>query len=287
MKSKSCFEGALVFGILAGLARLAQYIFTIGKDGYYLPGLFSAILNYTLVGLLAIGTLWMLICGFGGKKREIDFCALFEKNTTARLCFWGLGLTNLADGAMRLIFAEIKTDYLLGGLCILTGILWFLIERLALSGKSLGLLAILPALHPAGIILEYFWATHKYIHVSEYAMVILSLCAILLFVFAILKPAAGGASTGQRICATAGLAFILCCAGLLPLLPAFYLQGMPKETLWSNGVFFTTGLFYLILAGSTLKGLSNLPAPQPKEEAAPDLSALNEFISNLPEIEEE
>ncbi len=288
MKSKSCLSGATVLGILAGLTRLAQYIFTIGKDGYYISGLLSSILNYTLIGLLVLGVAWILFCGFGGKKREISFAPLYNRSAYAGLCFWLLGGLALADGAMRLIQAQERLEYIVAALCLLGGVGWILLERLSFRGKSLGLLAALPTMHLAAVVLDYFWSTHKYIHVSEYALVTLALSALLLFTFSIHKPAADGASTGQRICATSGLAIILSCAGLIPLLPAFYLQGMPKDTLWSNGILFMTGLFHLILAVITLKRLSKLPPEQPKEEPpAPDLSALEEFLSDLPEIDDE
>ena len=288
MKTKSCLSGATVLGILAGLTRVAQYILTIGKDGYYLPGILSTVLNYVLVGLLVLGTVWILICGFGGKKREISFAPLYDRSPYAALCFWALGLLAFADGALRLFKAEGRLDYILAAVCLAGGLGWILLERLALRGKSLGLLSVLPALHLGAWLLDYFWATHKYIHVSEYALVVLTLCAVLLFAFAILKPAGGGASTGQRICATAGLTVIMTCAGFLPMGPAFYLQGMNKDAFFTNGLFFLTGLFYLILAILTLKRLSKLP-PEPvaKEPATPDLSALDSFLSDLPEVEDE
>lgn len=289
MKTKSCLSGAGVIGALAGLTRLAQYILTIGKDGYYTAGLLSSILNYLLIGLLVLGTLWILFCGFGGKKREIAFAPLFDRSAYAALCFWALGLIAFADGGMRLLKADTRLGLLVGIACLLGGLGWILLERLALRGKGIGLLAALPALHLAAILLDYFWATHKYIHVSEYALTTLALGTLMLFTFTVNKPAAGGGSTGQRICATAGLAMIMSASTLLPLLPAFYLQGLQKETMWQNGVLFLIGLFQLILACITLKRLSKLPPEQPKEQepAGPDLSALEEYLSDLPEVEDE
>lgn len=288
MKTKSCLSGATVLGILAGLTRVTQYILTIGKDGYYLPSILSSILNYTLVGLLVLGAAWILFCGFGGKKREVSFAPLYNRSPYAALCFWALGLLAFADGALRLLNAEVRMDYILAAICLAGGLGWILLERLALRGKCPGLLSILPALHLGAWLLDYFWTTHKYIHVSEYALVILTLCALLLFAFAIIKPAGGGASTGQRICATAGLVIIMTCAGFLPMGPAFYLQGMNRDAFFHNGLIFLTGLFYLILAILTLKRLSKLPPdPVAEEPASPDLSALESFLSDLPEVEDE
>lgn len=284
MKIKSCLTGASIFGILAGIVRLAQYIFTIDDKGFYKPGLLSMGLNLGLIVLLALGTLWILICGFGGAKKEASFAPLFEKSGAGHTYFWLLGILTLAQGIFSFLFAADRAGKLLGILGLAAGILWILLERISMKGKSLGLLAALPVLHLCGVILSYFWQTYKYIHISEYILTTLALCALLLFLLALLKPAANGETTRQRLCATAGLAIIFSCAVLLPAFPFALLRGITFQSIF----FFLSGLFYLLLAILVLRRLSTLPKEEPTEELhAPDLSALNEFLSNLPEVDEE
>lgn len=293
MKTKSCLQGATIFGGAALILRLTQYILTIDEQGYYKRGLLADILGYGLIALLTLGTLWILICGFGGKKREVDFPALLGESTLAQICFLGLSALAILDGFRRL-YPLIPTlranpDYfglIVAALCILGGIGWILVAFRSANGNCGLLNGLLPVLHLCAVLLDYFWTTYKYIHISEYILMTLGLAAVLLFVLAIMKPAGDGASTGHRICATAGLTVIFCGVAFLPQLVITLQRGIYLQDL----IFFFSGILYLILALLTLTRLPKLPpAPieEEEDENRADLSALYEYLSDLPEVEED
>jgi hypothetical protein len=292
MKSKSCLPGACIFGALAFVIRLTQYIISIDENGFYRNDTLSLVLNIALIATLCLGTLWCLICGFGGKKKQPPFENLFQKDDTVPFYFGLLGVLAVADGLFRLWQSGLNirqlTDIQLGHIaalfCLLGGIIWILLSFFSVQGKSIGLWAILPVLHLSFVILDYFWQTYKFIHVSEYILTTLGLCAALLFVLALMKPAGGGTSTGQRICSTAGLVIVFSFGALLPMLPVTLIHRLR----WQDLALFLSGAFYLLLAIHTLRQLSHLPADQPApQEERPDLSALYEYLSDLPEVDDE
>ena len=285
MKIKSCLAGATFFGIVAGILRLLQYFFTIDENGFFKLGLLSTLLNVGLVIALGLGTLWIVICGFGGKKRETEFGSLFTKKSH-RTYFILLGLLALADGFYRFFSIADRLNRIVAILGLVAGIVWFLLGDRAVKGKTLGILAALPILHLGGMILSYFWQTYKYIHNSEYILLTLGLCGYLLFILALLKPAADGYSTRQRLCATAGLSVIFSWGAFLPVLIGQMLKGF-QATTFTELHFFLLGLVIYPLAIYILKRLSQLPKEDPIEEiSAPDLSHLNEFLSDLPELDD-
>lgn len=286
MKIKSCLAGATIFGIAAGVLRLLQYFFTIDEAGFFKMGILSTLLNVGLIVALGLGTLWIVVCGFGGKKRETEFGALFTKKSH-RTYFILLGLLAFADGVHRFLTLTDRLNRIVAVLGIIAAILWIILGDRAVKGRTLGLFAALPILHLCGMILSYFWQTYKYIHNSEYILLTLGLCAFLLFILALLKPAADGFSTRQRLCATAGLSVIFSWGVFLPVMVGQFLKGFRTLT-FSELHFFLLALVLLPLAIYILKRLSQLPKEEPVEEvAAPDLSHLNEFLSNLPEIDDE
>ena len=286
MKIKSCLAGATIFGIAAGILRLLQYFFTIDETGFFKAGILSSILNIGLIVALGLGTLWIVICGFGGKKRETEFGALFTKGSH-RAYFILLGLLAFADGMHRFFTFTDQLNRVVAILGALAGIIWILLGDRAVNGKGFGLFAAIPILQLGGVILSYFWQTYKYIHNSEYILLTLGLCAFLLFIMALLKPAADGFSTRQRLCATAGLSVIFSWGAFLPVMIGQLLKGFRALT-FSELHFFLLASVLLPLAIYILKRLSQLPKEElAKEVPAPDLSHLNEFLSNLPEIDDE
>lgn len=286
MKIKSCLAGATVFGIIAGILRLMQYIFTIDELGFFKLGILSTLLKVGLVVALGLGTLWIIVCGFGGKKRETDFGALFTKKGHFAY-FLFLSLLAFADGAYKLLNATDRLNRIVGLLGIFAGIIWIILGARAVKGKTSGLIAAIPVLHLGGMILTYFWQTYKYIHNSEYILLTLGLCAFLLFILALLKPAANGFSTRQRLCATAGLSIIFSWGAFLPIMVGHLMRGFKTMT-FSELHFFLLAVVLLPMAIYILKRLSQLPKEDPIQEvASPDLSHLNEFLSDLPEIADE
>lgn len=286
MKIKSCLAGATIFGIAACILRLLQYFFTIDEAGFFKAGLLSALLNVGLIVALGLGTLWIIVCGFGGKKRETDFGALFTKKSH-RTYFILLSLLAFADGIYHFFTAADRLNRIVGILGVVAGVIWILLGNCAVKGKTLGLWAAIPILHLSGMILSYFWQTYKYIHNSEYILLTLGLCAFLLFILALLKPAADGSSTRQRLCATAGLSVIFSLGVFLPVMIGQALKGFQTLS-FSELHFFLMAVVLLPMAIYILKRLSQLPKEDPVQEiSTPDLSHLNEFLSDLPEIEEE
>lgn len=286
MKIKSCLAGATVFGIAAGVLRILQYILTIDESGFFKMGILSTVLNIALIVALGLGTLWIVICGFGGKKRETEFGALFTKKSQLGY-FILLSLLTFADSIHRFLTQTDRLNRIVAILGVAAGIVWIVLGSRAVKGKGLGLWAALPILHLGGMILSYFWQTYKYIHNSEYILLTLGLCGFLLFILALLKPAADGFSTRQRLCATAGLSIIFSWGVFLPVMVGQVLRGFQNVS-FSEIHFFLMALVLHPLATYILKRLSQLPKEDIVEDVtAPDLSHLNEFLSDLPEIEEE
>ena len=137
MKIKSCLAGATVFGIIAGILRLMQYIFTIDELGFFKLGILSTLLKVGLVIALGLGNLWIIVCGFGGKKRETDFGALFTKKGHLAY-FICLSLLAFADGAYKLLNATDQLNRIVGVLGIFAGIIWIILGARAVKGKTSG-----------------------------------------------------------------------------------------------------------------------------------------------------
>ena len=88
MKSQHGLLAAGTAGLAAGILRIVQYRLTIDRDGYYLEGALSDILSGVLIGLLAAGTAFCLICGLLQKKEQCSFSAVFGRYSrrNGKLC---------------------------------------------------------------------------------------------------------------------------------------------------------------------------------------------------------
>lgn len=275
MKIKQGFYGAAAIGIAISVLRILQYILSIDAEGYYKAGGLSSFLSGMLIGLLAVGAIWSILCGFK-MKAAVSFRRLIGEKPIVKVCFAALGISGMASGVLKLIGAK-GTLPILGAVLILAGgICWLL---LAIKGSLPGLAVLLPV---AGIIAEillYFWNTYKFIQVSEYALVLLGLCCLCLFTLLLMKALAGADCSKGRLATAAcftlifgGAAFLAPLAG--GITPDAILRGIE-------------GIAFILLAAFALKQLPGADAPATEETwESPDLSHLNEYISNLPEVEE-
>lgn len=287
MKTKTCLIGALSIGLAAGVTRVMQYIFTIGPKGFYLHTPLADALSILLTALLALGVIWCLIYGFSGSKEEASFSAIFPAKNKSTFFFLVVGLQSLAGCALGIAnYLDTKSplQLIVAALCLLGGIAWIVIDRKTAKGAPIGLIAALPVLHLGAVIIDYFWQTYKYIHVSAFTLALLGLCACILLVLAMMKAAVGSACTLRRLGASAGLVIVFAFASFwVPLFGELYIENSMAE----NSYLFSFGMYLSVLAAQTLFGILRLPRKPEEQPAEPDLSHLNEFLSNLPEVEEE
>ena len=289
MKTKTCLIGALSIGLAAGVTRILQYIFTIGPKGFYLHTPLADALSIVLTALLALGVIWCLIYGFSGSKEEASYSALFPQNSNTKFHFFffmaGLwSLFGCLSGITEYLDTKSPLHLVVAALCLLGGIAWIIIDRKTVKGAPIGLIAALPVLHLGAVIIDYFWQTYKYIHVSTFTLALLGLCTCILLVLSLMKAAVGGACTLRRLGASAGLVIVFAFASFwVPLFGETFVENTMVE---SDSLFYL-GMFLSSVAFQTLYAIIRLPKKQQELPAEPDLSHLNEFLSNLPEVEEE
>lgn len=278
MKTKKCLFGALSLGLVAGILRLVQYFTVIDKDGFFTQGALADFTNGCLVGILAVGVIFSFICSLK-QKEQVPFARLYPRGF-ADLLFLALAVIAATEGAYRLFIAANATpidslSILLGILGLLSGLAWiFLCKRKETP------LAFFPVLHLGGFIISYFWVTYQYIHVSGYVMMILGLCALLIFITSLMKAATGASCSRGRLTFVSALAI---CS-----IPATFAEAIFNPT-FVNLLMLANGALIFALAILTLLCLSK---PLPEEAAAeeenegPDLTTMNQFFSELPEEEE-
>ena len=271
MKIKHGFIGAWSIGLAAALLRAVQYITVIDKEGYYTKGGLSSFLGGMLIGLLAIG---VLFCFLAGRKKKVPltYSELIGGSSVPMVL---LGAVSLADGIYRLIFAKVLLPRVVAVLCLLGAIGWIVIGLMGKRAPSI--LGLLPIIQMGAIIIDYFWNTYKYIQVSEYALTVLALSAACFFVLLIMKALAEADCSKGRLMIGGCLLTILG----LPAFPVSLMGGLTASRIFLAA----EGVLLLLIAADVLRRLAKPCAPAPKE--GPDLSALNEYINNLPEVEEQ
>lgn len=271
MKVKQGFMGSLLIGVLAGILRIIQYLFAIEKDGFYIRGALASFSSGVLTGLLLVGLVWSILAG-RKKKEQFDYAAFSGRN----LWFILLGAVFAADGIYRVFTAQSTLMRVVGILCLAGALSWLLIGFL--GRKVPGLLGLLPIFGFGGMIVAYFWQTYKYIQISEYTIVNLGLCVLCFFTMLLMKGFAGADCTRGRLTTAACLVLIFTPAACIaPLVDGL---GIPDIFLACEG------LLLLFLADITLQEIGT--EPQSSEPAeAPDPAELNEYINNLPEVEEQ
>lgn len=271
MKTKHCFLSAALIGIAAGVVRILQYIWTIDPRGFYLGDRRSDFLAGCLVGLLAVGVLFGILSGIRQKKEPAALYH-FGKSTPTRLLFLVLAAVSIADGIFRLA-GGISVPTVL---CFLGGVAWLV---LAFRGTFPPFMELLPLLQLGGLIVDYFRSTYKYIQISEYSLRLLGLCAMAYFALVLIKTMTGADCPRGRLITAACLLLIFGVVSFLaPLAGGFE---------WSKLLFAVHGFTYCLLAALTLIWLpeGKLSPAAPIETPNPD--TMNEYISDLPEIQEE
>ena len=289
MKTKTCLIGALSIGLAAGVTRILQYIFTIGPNGFYLHTPLADVLSIVLTALLAVGVIWCLIYGFSGSKEGASYSAILLTNPKNKFNFFFImvgvySFSGCLHGIGNYLDTKSPLQLVVAALCLLGGIAWIIIDRKTVKGAPIGLIAVLPVVHLGAMIIDYFWQTYKYIHVSTFTLALLGLCTYLLLVLSLMKTAVGGACTLRRLGASAGLVIVFAFASFwIPLFGETFVE----NTMVESDSHFYFGIYLSGLAFQTLYGIIRLPKKQEEQPAEPDLSHLDEYLSNLPEVEEE
>ncbi len=298
MKIKHFLYGGLGLGLAAGLLRISQYIFTIDEQGFFRTGNSASLLNGCLVGLLLIGCLWSFLAKMQ-KKEQVTAKVLFPRGA-ADLIFGGLALLSAAFGIYRIYLAATHSplsfhlsgglaeapfsvvepavnwlEILVGVLCLLGACGWIVLCYRRETG-----FALLPILQLGTMIIDYFWATYQYIHVSGYILMTLGLCTVLLYTVSLAKASVGAVCSCGRL---TGVSVLVLCA-----VPACFVEGFFNPTL-PNLLLALLGVLFYALAILTLLQLTK---PQPMkttelEAEMPDLSELNQYFSEIPEEEQE
>ncbi len=274
MKLKQEFLVSALAGLAAGILRFIQYFTTIDEAGYYKPGTLSTVLNGVLLGFLGIGLLWGVLCSVY-RKQNLTYTNLFHNRSWMKGIFGILGCTVAAEGAYLLATAGAAIQRI-GALLILIGaISWILLA--AKGNHAPGFAAFFSVLQVGVSVLLYFWNTYKFIHVSEYALVLLGLCSICLLALLILKALAGAECTRGR--SNAAACFVLTfgfTSFIAPLAHAVTFNGILRAI---------EGICFMALAAAVLNPVPNNGANTPR--SVPDLSQMKEYISDIPEVEEE
>ncbi|MBR6793310.1 MAG: hypothetical protein IKM48_02995 [Clostridia bacterium] len=273
MKIKNCFTGAAIIGFLAGVLRVLQYIFTIDDRGFYTDGRLSTLAAGVLVGLLAGGVLWSIVCGGSQPKGQALFFQKYCSSTPTRVLFAVLGLISIADGILRITAEGLS---LIPMLCIVGGLAWLSISAF---GAFLPLMELMPLLQLCGLIVDYFRHTYKYIQVSEYALSLLGLCAITYFALVLLKVLSGAECTRRRLVGASCILLVCGCSSFLaPLAGGFSLNAL---------IFAVHGFAYCLLAALTLIWLPEGKPPVTVPNEAPKPEALDQYINEIPEVQED
>ncbi len=273
MKIKNCFLGSALIGFAAGVVRILQYIFTIDDRGFYTDGRLSSFMAGLLVGLLAVGAVWSILCGALQKKDQAVFFHNYCKSTPTRVLFILLAAVSVADGVLRLVTDGFSIIPLL---CLAGGIAWF---TLGMTGAFPTLMGLMPLLHLGGLIVDYFRNTYKYIQVSAYSLGLLGLCAMIYFALVLIKVLAGAECTRRRLVGAGCILLVFGFASFLaPLAGGFSLNGL---------LFAAHGFTYCLLAALTLIWLpegKHMPAPLAE---SPDPNTLDQYINEIPEVQED
>ena len=209
--------------------------------------------------------------------RNIKFFTILARKLvllsgSMRLLFLVLATVSVADGIFRLA-GGISVPTVL---CFLGGVAWLV---LAFRGTFPPFMELLPLLQLGGLIVDYFRSTYKYIQISEYSLRLLGLCAMAYFALVLIKTMTGADCPKGRLITAACLLLIFGVVSFLaPLAGGFE---------WSKLLFAVHGFTYCLLAALTLIWLpeGKLSPATPIETPNPD--TMNEYISDLPEIQEE
>ncbi len=275
MKIKHGFISTALIGFFAGAVRILQYILTIDEEGYYIGGALSNFLEGVLAGLLICGIGLGILLGAMQQKTQVALPHHFAKSTPPRVLFLLIAAVFLADGIWRLAAAGSALDRIIGILCVGAALNWGL---LGLQGKLVPVLSLLPILQAGALIIDYFWRTYKYIQVSEYAIGILGLCALAYFILALMKAMTGADCSECRL-ARSGF-----CLTVLSF--AAFMAPLASELQIGQIFLALEGLLFSLLAALILIWLPEKPAVH-RQTAIPDPAVLKEYISDLPEIQEE
>ncbi len=289
MKIKGGFIGALFIGLIAGGVRFAQYCTVIDQDGYYTHTTLAVVLNGILAGVLLLGLLFTMICGIVKNSAPVTAVHLGRQRGTLRILFSLLGILSAADALRRLLdFSAPMT--MLGGVFCLFGAAGWLYLGLRRAESPAGPAALLPLLQMMAMILSYFWETYKFIHVSEYSLTLLSLCAAALFTLALMRLATGSALSQHRLARSAGLLLLMAPTGFwavsVGVVQALLWKSSTVSTLAERLIMAGFGVLFWLIAVLTLNGLPVLTSEE-LPETGPDISQLNDYIGNLPNEEEQ
>lgn len=273
MKTKHCFLGAAAIGFLAGVIRILQHTWTIDPRGFYTEGLLSSLLAWLLVGLLAVGAVWSIVCGATQKRGQAIFFRSFCTSTPTRVLFILLAAISFADGGLRLMEAGLS---LTPCLCLAGGIAWL---TMGLTGAFLPMMELMPLLQLGALIVDYFKNTYKYIQVSTYSLGLLGLCAATYFALVLIKVLNGAdCARGRLTTASCLLVLFGCTSFLAPLADGFSLQAL---------IFAVHGFTYCLLAALTLIWMPEGKHLAVPENEVPDPNELDQYINEIPEVQED
>ncbi len=287
MKIKRAMIGALGLGGLAGLLRVVQYFVAMDREGYFLLNPLSKVLQGALVGLLLVGFGFVWLVSHGKKEPPMNGNESKWITYPVRLLFLALAAVAILDMALALLnkngFSPQGSFYLVGALG------WALLACGAPRGNLWGLLTLL---HSGACVVTYFWNTYRYLHISEYSFGMLGLCVILLMNLQLVRGMAGGTLSKERL--------VRNCCYLLVLGFTAFVAPLFRLILWQTGagelvVRSLYGIIYMVIALLVLKKLPTAQEPEQQDPAGeraetaetPDLELLREYISELPEVEEE
>jgi len=297
MKTKLFLCGGLSLGLIAGVLRIVQYFTCIDELGFYQTGGPASFLTGCLVGILLVGCAWSILSSRKLKEQVPANTAL--PRVPANLIFGGLATLSIAMGIFRIFLATTQTDpdfhlphaigdipsifskpavdwpgMLVSVLCLLGASGWIVLCFRRETGFS-----ILPTLQVGALIIDYFWATYQYIHISAYILMVFSLCAVLLYCASLAKLSVGASCSRGRL---TGVSVLLLC-----LVPASIIESFIHPTL-PNLMLLILNLLLFALAVITLLQLSKPQAKLEDETLSdmPDPAVLNRYFSEIPEEEQ-
>ncbi len=273
MKTQKMILSAAAFGGLALGLRLLQYIFAIDAGGYFKNTHLAAGLNGGLVGLLLGAIVIALLLARKAPKASPACEAPFGKQKALLIPALILAVLCLA----QLILSAITRRYpmlLLSPAAILG---WALSLFYPKFREQASLTALFPVAYFAAKTIYYFLDTYKFIHISAYILNILWLCSALFFLLSLSRAATGLDCSLRRIAFAAQLAIVFAASAL----PGLLIKISPLSLIAA-----AEALCLIALAFAVLKALpAALPAEAPA--SAPDPESFNQFLSELPPLEEE
>lgn len=285
MRIKKGLWGCLGIGLAAGILRAIEYLFTIDRAGYYLPGPTAEFLSGALVGLLIAGFCWSLFCGIERGGEELGSKELIGGSSHLQFYFMVVGIVTAIDGVGRIIggihiaggtVAIDKLSIIAGLACLLGSIGWIAASK---ARKALGMAALLPTIQIVVLIIVYFWTTYKEIHISGYILETLALCAQSLITLLVMKMMADATTSRARLAR--------CCYWMLLLFPCANLSPLLRM---AKGIFSIqmvctaiNGIALMLLSVQILSSLHwRITHPAPKEQGKiPD--EMEQFLSQLPQ----